>query len=192
MMNSWAWIWLSGLAFSLAHSFLASRACKSWFYGRGLVEPYYRLFYSIFAVITTAVWVWFIHRQPDMPLYQTDGVVEVLLLGLQLLGLLMVLAAFQPIDGLAFLGLRKAGEGMEDFVVKGVYRYVRHPMYTGVMLILLAMPEQTYNGLCFSLAVCAYFVIGSRFEEKRMLKADPGYAQYQASVPAFIPRVVKR
>jgi len=55
------------------------------------------------------------------------------------------------------------------------------------MLILLAMPIQTWNGLHLALVICFYFIVGSRYEEARMLLAHPSYASYQQRIPAFIP-----
>jgi len=189
-MNEWEsalWIWLSGLLFAVSHSFLASQTTKKWVYAHGLQEPRYRLLYSVFAVFSTLVWAWFVHQLPDMPLYQTSGALWLGLVVLQVIGVGIALAAFQPIDGLVFLGLRKAKVGMDPFIVGGIYKYLRHPMYAGVMLILLAMPEQTYNGFHFALVLCVYFIVGARFEEARMIDEHPDYIDYQASTPAFIP-----
>lgn len=190
--ESGLWIWLSGFVFAVSHSLLASQACKQWAYSFGLYEPRYRLLYSIVGLLTTFAWVWFVHLLPDMPLYETDGVLWVVLIILQVLGVGVALAAFQPIDGLVFLGLRKAKIGTDSFIMDGIYKWLRHPMYTGAMLILLAMPEQTYNGLNFALVICLYFIIGSRFEEVRMLQEHPHYLAYKASTPAFIPRYRSR
>jgi len=55
--------------------------------------------------------------------------------------------------------------------------------------MILAMPEQTWNGLHFSLVICAYFIIGSRFEERRMLREHPDYADYRQRVGAFTPKL---
>jgi len=189
-MNHWDsafWIWLSGLLFAVSHSLFASQRCKQWLYGYGLREPRYRLLYSVTAMVATGAWVFFVHQLPDMPLYQTDGLLWWLLVLVQLLGLLVVLAAFQPIDGLVFLGLRRAGQGREPFIVRGIYRHLRHPMYAGAMLLLLAAPVQTWNGLHFTLVVCLYFIIGSRFEEGRMAAVHPDYEFYRRNTPAFVP-----
>ncbi|PCI41693.1 MAG: hypothetical protein COB41_10340 [Proteobacteria bacterium] len=188
VLESAIWIWLSGLLFAVSHSLVASLGCKQWAYAHGLQEPRYRLLYSIIALLATGVWVFFVHQLEDAPLYQTDGLLWVVMVGVQVVGLIVALAAFQPIDGLVFLGLRKAKVGTDPFIISGIYRWVRHPMYTGAMLILLAMPEQSWNGLMFSLVLCVYFVIGSHFEEQRMLAEHSEYASYQRSVPAFIPR----
>jgi len=146
----------------------------------------------MFAIVATGAWVLFVHQLPDSPLYQTGGWLFWSLIATQVLGVFIALAAFQPIDGLVFLGLRKSREGKEPFVVRGVYRYVRHPMYAGAMLILLAMPEQTWNGLHLALAICLYFMIGSRYEETRMLADHPEYAAYRNATPAFVPFVRMR
>jgi len=190
-MNDWegaGLIWLSGLVFAVSHSLLASASCKQWFYRHGLREPRYRLLYSVVALIATGAWIVYVHQLADTPLYQTDGVLWLVLVAVQLLGLIVALAAFQPIDGLVFLGLRKAKAANDPFIERGIYRWLRHPMYAGVMLILLAMPEQTWNGLHFALLVCVYFIVGAYFEERRMIAQHPDYLAYRQRVPAFIPR----
>jgi len=190
VLESGLWIVISGVVFGFFHSLTASQSCKLWVYKHGLQEPYYRLLYSIIGVFTTALWAWYyVHSLSDTALYQTDGVLWWLLVALQVFGGIIVLAAFQPIDGLVFLGLRKASADTDPFIVRGIYRMIRHPMYAGAMLIVLAMPEQSYNGLIFAVMICVYFIVGSRFEERRMLAAHPDYAAYQAQVSAFIPKL---
>ena len=186
--QSIAWIVLSGLIFAVSHSLLASKKLKLWVYKRGLKEPRYRLIYSMIGVLSTALWLWFVHTLPDAPLYDTEGLLRMGLYLVQGLGLIIALAAFQPIDGLVFLGLRKAKASQDPFIVRGIYRWVRHPMYVGAMLILLGMPTQTFNGLCLSLVICMYFIVGSRYEEGRMLAEHANYANYQNKVGAFIPK----
>lgn len=187
--QSMIWIYLSGLIFAVFHSLTASQSCKHWHYQHGLTELRYRLLYSIIAIITTTAWVYFVHLLADAPLYQFDGTTRIIFMALQGLGLLILLASFQPIDGLAFLGLRQAKTGADPFIVRGIYRWLRHPMYVGAMMMVLAMPEQTWNGLHFSLVICAYFIVGSGFEERRMLVAHPAYADYRRRVGAFIPNL---
>ena len=191
-MFSAAWIWATGLLFAIIHSALASRRCKQWIYGSGIDEPRYRLYYSLLSVVTTALWIGFVHQLADTPLYHTDGIPRAILITLQAVGAVIALAAFIPIDGMAFLGLRPSPQGTDPFIVQGIYRYLRHPMYTGAMLILLAMPQQSWNGLHLALAVCIYFIIGARLEERRMLAAHPEYATYRNTVPAFIPTLGNR
>lgn len=189
MWQSVIWIWLSGLLFGIIHSFTASQMMKQWAYAKGLQEPYYRLIYSIFSLLTTGLWIGFVHHLADMPLYHMQGIWYGLLVAIQMLGVAIALAAFIPIDGAVFLGLKKAKGNTDPFIVRGVYQYVRHPMYSGAMLILLANPSQSVNGLNLALVASVYFVVGARFEERRMLAEHVDYAGYQKRVPAFIPKL---
>jgi len=188
-MLSAAWIWITAALFAYVHSVLASQRCKAYAYRLGLHEPRYRLIYSLLAIVTTAIWIGFVHQLPDVALYQTAGGIQGVLITIQMMGGAVLLAALHPIDGLAFLGFRASAQGDDPFIVKGIYRWLRHPMYSGAMLILLAMPQQTWNGLHLALAICAYFIIGARFEEQRMLAVHPEYADYRKTVPAFIPHL---
>lgn len=151
---------------------------------------HYRLLYSSVAILSTALWLWFNYQLAgDVPLYVMQGLWFWLLVGLQVLGILIVLAAFRPIDGAVFLGLKEVVESTDPFVVQGVYKYIRHPMYTGFMLFLLAKPEHTMISLHFALAVSVYFIVGSKLEERRMLAEHPDYTDYQQKVGAFIPKL---
>ncbi len=149
----------------------------------------YRLAYTIIALLTTAIWLGFVRQLPDAELYRIDGLPRLLLIALQAVGGAFALAALLPIDGLAFLGLRPFPNGDEPFAERGIYRYCRHPMYFGIVLILLAMPQQSVNSLNLALVVTLYFAIGSRLEERRMERAHPEYADYRRRVPAFVPNI---
>jgi protein-S-isoprenylcysteine O-methyltransferase Ste14 len=75
-------------------------------------------------------------------------------------------------------------------VTSGPYRYVRHPMYTGVILFFLGVPLLlgSWWGLCVS--PCLILLLAFRaVMEERMLKAElDGYADYAARVPyRFVP-----
>ncbi len=180
-------VWLSGLAFALIHSLFASQVVKHWCYQKGLIEPRYRLFYTLLAMLLTGLWIFYVRQLQDAPLYAFKGIARYLLRGLQLVGAGIALASFLPIDGAAFLGLKRSRETQDPFIVKGIYLYLRHPMYSGTMLFLLADPTQTQVGLQFTLVICAYFLIGSRLEEQRMIHQHPEYEQYRQHTPGFIP-----
>ncbi|MDQ6983636.1 MAG: NnrU family protein [Ghiorsea sp.] len=188
-MNSILLLWLYTLVFAVVHSLTATNSLKTKLYAKGLAAHHYRLLYSLFGMITTVIWLWAIYQLADAPLYQVDGMLRYLLYAMQITGLLIAMAAFIPIDGAVFLGLKKAEQSNDPFVVQGVYKYIRHPMYSGFMLVLLARPEQTEVGLHFALAVCLYFILGAKLEEKRMLAEHPDYVEYQQRVGAFIPKL---
>ncbi len=75
-------------------------------------------------------------------------------------------------------------------VTTGLYKYMRHPMYTFGMLVLICSPIMTANLLYSILIFALYFWIGSYFEEKNLIKRfGQDYIEYQKKVPRFIPRL---
>jgi protein-S-isoprenylcysteine O-methyltransferase Ste14 len=72
----------------------------------------------------------------------------------------------------------------------GPYRLTRHPIYSGLLLALLATAIQRDSWAAFAgwaLLVVA-FVIKLRQEEKLLLATlGTDYARYQADVPALVP-----
>ena len=154
-------IWLSTLVFAIIHSLLATRRCKRWAADCGWDEPRYRLLYTIVSLLLTAIWLLCIHALPDLQLFRAEGVLFYMLVVLQITGAIIIFAAFRPIDTMAFLGFRRSAHDVDPFVISGIYRYMRHPMYSGVILMLLASPLQSINSLSMTLAVALYFLIGS-------------------------------
>lgn len=182
------WIWSTGLAFAIHHSVFSTQYCKAIFNRIGLTNRTYRLIYTIVAIALAALWLGFVHQLPDTPLYHLHGWVNGLLMVIRLMGLGIVVLSLRAIDTSAFLGLSVHAGGQDAFTERGIYRHVRHPMYVGVMLALLASPVQTVNSLNLFAVIAVYFIVGSKLEEKRMLAMHPEYADYKHRVPAFIPR----
>ncbi len=79
-----------------------------------------------------------------------------------------------------------------ELVRKGFYRYMRHPMYTFVMGVLVFSPVMTNNLFYTIVIVGLYFWVGTYFEERNLVKRfGEGYKQYQQDVPKFIPNPFK-
>jgi len=79
-----------------------------------------------------------------------------------------------------------------EVVTKGPYRSIRHPIYSGLVLLGLgtALFWGTLLGLAFVAAFAAVFWYKSRLEEAFMTEKFPEtYPAYRARTKAFIPRV---
>jgi len=76
-------------------------------------------------------------------------------------------------------------------VTKGAYRFMRHPIYTGIYFAYLALCLQSFsavNAAIFGVG-CGLFVIKS-FVEEGFLRLDPEYASYMVRVPwRWVPYV---
>jgi protein-S-isoprenylcysteine O-methyltransferase Ste14 len=80
-----------------------------------------------------------------------------------------------------------------DLVQTGAYAYMRHPVYTGILLTHIAFLIRAYsplNALLMGLGVLWLIPIKSLVEEQ-FLSADPQYAAYMQNVRArWIPFVI--
>jgi protein-S-isoprenylcysteine O-methyltransferase Ste14 len=84
---------------------------------------------------------------------------------------------------------RARGHGVVD---TGPYRYVRHPMYTGLILRTLGAPLLlgSWWGLCPAAILIALVVVRLLFEERTLSSGLEGYDRYIERVPyRLIPLV---
>ena len=109
-----------------------------------------------------------------------------------LAGFVWGVVALRGFDPFGTLPLRAASRGTPPpssaFVARGPYRYVRHPLYLFVLILIWATPRLSTDRLLFNLLWTAWVVVGTRLEERDLL-TDFGqtYRQYRHSVPMLIP-----
>jgi protein-S-isoprenylcysteine O-methyltransferase Ste14 len=109
-------------------------------------------------------------------------------LGLFVWGFLS-LRSFDPL-GLAPLAghLRARPSRPCGFVVRGAYRFVRHPLYLAVIVLIWFCPDVTADRLLFNLLWTAWIVAGTVLEEADLVAeiGDP-YRVYHREVPMLLP-----
>jgi protein-S-isoprenylcysteine O-methyltransferase Ste14 len=104
------------------------------------------------------------------------------------------------IDHWDFVGLRQVWRNLRggsaappQFQVRALYRIVRHPLASGLLLGLWAAPTMTVSHAVFAGGMSAYIVIGTRLEERDLVAAfGERYAEYAREVPRFFPRLWPR
>jgi methanethiol S-methyltransferase len=76
----------------------------------------------------------------------------------------------------------------EAFVVRGPYRWVRHPLYSCILVLFWTNPEITADRLLLSLLWTAWILVGAVLEERDLIAEfrEP-YRAYRQRVPMFIP-----
>ena len=109
------------------------------------------------------------------------------------LGQLFLLAALLALYPCELLGLRQAGflPACEDtFKLSWLHRRVRHPIYTGFLLIFWMTPTMTVGHLIFAVGMTLYIRIGIFYEERDLLnRFNHDYGRYKSAVPMLLPRL---
>ena len=71
-----------------------------------------------------------------------------------------------------------------------LYGYVRHPIYSAVLLAVVGATIRSGNlvTLGVAIALVVFFNVKARWEETKLSERYGGYAVYAATTPRFIPR----
>jgi protein-S-isoprenylcysteine O-methyltransferase Ste14 len=79
----------------------------------------------------------------------------------------------------------------QALVARGLYRYVRHPIYAGDIMLLAGLELALRSWLVLAIVPLAIVVIRqARAEEALLLRSLPGYAEYCRRTKRFIPLLV--
>lgn len=81
--------------------------------------------------------------------------------------------------------------GATDLVTRGPYRWIRHPIYTAVIMGVagIALRSRTPAVLGVAAALGGFLWFKARWEEQHLSEAFPGYAEYTSHTGGFVPRV---
>ncbi len=114
---------------------------------------------------------------------------------LQAAGWILLVAASHEIDHYELFGLRQPfyamkGKRMPEFhfQAKRIYRFVRHPIQTGVLIGMWAAPTMSSSRLMFACMMTGYVLVGLYFEERDLVRQfGERYRRYQREVPRLVP-----
>ena len=186
------WLIITIALWGLVHSLLASMGFKKLLrknLGDGFMK-FYRVLYNIFAVISIAPILYLMVSLPNSILYQVPAPWKYIMLAGQGISALFLLIAVLQTDLLSFAGLRQLIEADKtgNLVTGGLYRFVRHPLYTFSLLILWLSPSMTINSFVLYIALTTYVLIGIIFEERKLLREfGNDYANYKLTTPMLLP-----
>lgn len=182
-------------AFAVQHSVMARPAFKRW-WTQVIPSEIERSTYVLFSTLLLAAIVYFWQPLGGVVWQVTDPVVVAMIYGLFAMGwAILFLASFQ-INHFDLFGLRQVWLAFRGqpytplaFKTPWLYRYMRHPLYVGLMIGLWAAPTMTIAHLLFATLCTGYVFIGVRLEERDLADALPEYTAYQEAVPMFLPRI---
>ncbi|HZV53310.1 MAG TPA: hypothetical protein VFF82_00095 [Rhodocyclaceae bacterium] len=182
------------LVYGAVHSLLASTAAKAWVARRRPdLMPIYRLAFNAFATIALLPVLWLVYGTESDWLWRLTGAWAWLSNGLALAAVAGFAVTARAYDMDEFLGLRqlrqndRGTDDREGFTLSYLHRFVRHPWY---FLGLVLVWTRDMNGplLVSAVAITLYFIIGSRFEERKLVALHgDAYRKYLAKVPGLLP-----
>jgi protein-S-isoprenylcysteine O-methyltransferase Ste14 len=177
----------------IVHSFLASHLAKDLFRLKAGSMDFYRLAYNIFAGISFLPILYLMTTLPNHDVYQISAPWSYIMFGGQVFATLMLFMAFLQTDSLSFVGLRQLFEKEKSgaLVTRGLYRVVRHPLYTFGLLFIWLTPTVSQNSLTVYIGATLYTLIGAYFEERKLLREfGEAYAKYKQKTPMLVPGLV--
>jgi protein-S-isoprenylcysteine O-methyltransferase Ste14 len=183
-------VFLYGMVHSILASIRAKALTRQWF---GVnTDRWFRLFYNFVALVTLLPVLFLPILLIDRTLYRIPMPWMALTLLLQASALGMLALGLSQTSISAFIGLRQLlfrPEGHPSrFITNGLYRWVRHPLYTAGLIFIWLMPVMSCNLLALNIGLTLYICVGAIFEERKLQQEfGDRYSQYKAHTPMFIP-----
>ena len=187
-------ILLAVLAYGLLHSLLASLQAKArarhWF---GLTtDRWFRVAYNFLAAITLLPILLLPVLLIDKGIYRIRTPWIILTALIQVLAVVALFIGLRQTGISSFIGLRQLllpeDVTPSHLVTDGLYRYVRHPLYTAGLVFIWLIPIMSWNLLALNIGLTVYVFIGATFEERKLLREfGETYAEYRWRTPMLVP-----
>ena len=188
-------LWDAALSFAffLQHSGMVRRPFRVLL-ARAIPARYDGAVYSIASgiVLTLVVFLW---QRSEIHLFVLRGLPLFISRSLAVLAVAVFLWSTFALKGFDPLGLgpiraHLAGrsERPARFVVRGPYRWVRHPLYSCVIVLIWSSPDVTTDRLLFDVLWTAWICTGAVLEERDLVaEFGDAYRDYRRKVPMLVP-----
>jgi protein-S-isoprenylcysteine O-methyltransferase Ste14 len=187
------WDGLLSILFFIQHSGMVRTSFRNRF--APTIPPHYHpAKYAIASGIALAVVV--LLWQPSQTfLYQAGGLIRFLARAISILAMLGFawgVRALRNFDtfGLVPIKVHLRGKQLRppNFIVRGPYLWLRHPLYFFMIVLIWSAPDVSSDRLAFNILWTLWIVIGSYLEERDLI-AEFGkkYRDYQKTVPMLFP-----
>jgi protein-S-isoprenylcysteine O-methyltransferase Ste14 len=186
------------ILFFLQHSLLIRREIRQKL-THFISNEYYSAFYGITSGIALLL-VMVFWQKSSSSIVAADGLYYWMFRALFFLSLagfywgVKSLGSFEPF-GIQpiLLHITKRQINPQPLAVKGPYRWVRHPLYFFMMILIWSCPVLTLDRLLFNILWCVWIVIATNLEDRDLFQEYGNqYHEYQMQVPMLIPYRIPR
>jgi protein-S-isoprenylcysteine O-methyltransferase Ste14 len=176
-------------AFALHHSVLARSSVKAPLTALLPVGLERSTYTWVASLLFIAVCTWW-QAVPGL-LYHLDGAARVLAWSLQALGIVLTVRASNALDILDLAGVRQlqratgsaAQKPPPTLTTRGLYGFVRHPLYFSWALFVFATPAMTGTRAAFAIISTGYLMLAIPWEERGLVATfGPEYEAYRQRV----------
>jgi protein-S-isoprenylcysteine O-methyltransferase Ste14 len=184
--------------FYASHTLLASLKIKRKIQGiMSKRYKWYRLVYSLISLDFIFFIFFYAGSLPKLMIFeQTSGI---LYLGYLTAGLgtIIIVKSLKYFSGAKFIGLipyNDLEEEREELVTVGIYNYIRHPIYTGLIGIFIGyfLFNPNSAALIHLISLLVYLPFGIFYEEKKLIEIyGQEYLDYKKHIPALFPKIAK-
>lgn len=123
------------------------------------------------------------------------GIPRLLMRAVSALATAMLVISFVALRSFDMLGtspvtahLKGRGHQAGPFMIRGPYRWVRHPLYAGLIVLFWTNPDLTADRLLFNILWSGWMVFATALEEKDLVREfGAAYVRYQHDVPMLVP-----
>jgi protein-S-isoprenylcysteine O-methyltransferase Ste14 len=180
--------------FGIQHSVMAREKFKKW-WTKFIPEPIERSLYVLFAC--ALFWLMMMFWQPMTgTVWEIQNIyLKIIFKAVFLMGGLMSAHSIIVLDHFDYVGLRqvylhfKKGNYIPlEFKTPTLYKYIRHPMTIGALILFWATPSMTAGHFLFAAGMTIYATIGLKLEERDLVKKyGEKYSTYKQQVGMFLP-----
>lgn len=181
------------IIYFLQHSVVIRKGFRKWL-GKFMPGPYHNAFYGITSIIALILVLVFWQKTPAV-IARAEGIIFWLICILFcfcLAGLLWGIGSLRSFDALGIkplmLHISNKQERPQQIVAKGPYRWVRHPLYFFLIILIWSYPVLTLDRLLFNVIWSIWVVIGTYLEDRDLHREfGSQYRKYSSKVPMLIP-----
>lgn len=180
------------LAFFLQHSGMIRNLTRRWM-SQLIPERYLGATFTLASAIAVLMLV-ILWQESTLVLASADGLYRWLFRTIFFLALAGNLWGTWSLKGTDIFGTEplmrqpSVTPSPAPMVVRGPYRWVRHPLYLTILMMIWSYPDVTADRLLFNVLFSAWIIAGTVLEERDLvLEYGDVYRSYQRRVPMLIP-----
>jgi len=179
-------------AFFLQHSGMIRTGTRRWM-SQLIPKHYLGAMYSVVSglVLLALIILW---QESTIVLVSADGLYRLALRALFFLAIAAQVWGTWVLKSADLFGIKAvlrnetATQSPTSIVIRGPYRWVRHPLYLTTLLMIWSQPDLTADRLLFNALFTVWIILGTLLEERDLVGVyGDDYREYQRSVPMLIP-----